>query len=126
MLRTGMPCERATSEWPNSCATTEANNRSVAITAVTHVATALHPGYALGKNPLASVNAKNASTRNQLGWTATSMPNRRPILKPFMVLSSQGLHLGCSTRQTRRNRGEDAEGESEARRGGRGRAVRPR
>ena len=44
MLRTGMPCERATSEWPNSCASTEANSSSVATNAVIHAATALQPG----------------------------------------------------------------------------------
>ena len=35
---------------------------------------------------MASENAKNASTMNQLGWMATSMPKMRPTLMPFTVL----------------------------------------
>ena len=87
MLRTGIPCERATSEWPNSCASTETNNRSAAMSATDQVETGLQAGYTRGKKPVASVYAKNAITMNQLGWTATSMPNRRPILMPRMVSS---------------------------------------
>ena len=43
MPRTGMPWERATSEWPNSWASTEANSSSVATIAVVHVAAGLQP-----------------------------------------------------------------------------------
>ena len=54
MPRTGMPCDLATSEWPNSCASTETNNSSVAMKATDQVETGLQSGYIRGKKLVAS------------------------------------------------------------------------
>ncbi len=94
---TSMPCRWATSACANSWTRTETKSRTLATKATPQYVSGLQPGNEAGKKPVASPAVRKRRIRNQVGFTRTSMPKSRPILKPpVMTLTSRPSVLACA------------------------------